>query len=189
MSLKEMFFRFLNGQTSIKDFEQWIYSSHETISAEFNEEFALSLVSLNFRRSGAAHDLDKILFTRITKDEFERWRMIFLMDDIILKTERASEAIISAYDLYCSGYSFLKEIGLTYGLCLVVPSFFQKDSWQDLSRDEKKILTDKMYPAVAEEAKRIRGRLLEESIVPHGIPNDSSYYEFTIKEPIGSKEN
>lgn len=47
---KQTFFRLLNGDISISDFEQWVYASGDMLEKELESEIYLELVSFNYNQ-------------------------------------------------------------------------------------------------------------------------------------------
>ncbi|HYX34655.1 MAG TPA: hypothetical protein VE954_16265 [Oligoflexus sp.] len=168
-------FLFLNHEISIEDFEKRVYRDTEKIASAFGEDVLLSLVEFNYKCSGAAYDLEKLLKSTVSVEEYESWRVMRCLSNIIEGDPKASESIVMTYDFYCGGYAFMRDIGLAYGLCLQVPTVFNKDSWADLSWDEKSSLTEMMYPGVKEEAQKIINWLTDGSITLHGKTDDGQY--------------
>ena len=58
---KQIFFRFLNGDLPIKDFEQWVYKSSDNLETELQPDFHFELISFNYNQNDNFRQLgDKI---------------------------------------------------------------------------------------------------------------------------------
>ena len=82
-STKQTFFRMLNGDMSISDFEQWVYTSGDLLEKELESEIYLELVSFNFKQKDSLQLLINKAETLVNMDEFNIWRTKRLLTDII----------------------------------------------------------------------------------------------------------
>lgn len=80
---KQTFFRLLNGDMSISDFEQWIYTSGDLLEQELESEIYLELVSFNYKQKDSLQLLINKAKTLVNMDEFNIWRTSRLLTDII----------------------------------------------------------------------------------------------------------
>jgi hypothetical protein len=80
---KQTFFRLLNGELPIKDFEQWVYNSSNNLETELQPDFYLDLISFNYNQKDNFQQLSDKIGTQIDTNEFNIWRIRKLLIDII----------------------------------------------------------------------------------------------------------
>ncbi len=80
---KQTFFRLLNGDLAIKEFEQWVYNSSDNLEAELQPDFYLDLISFNYNQKDNFRQLGDKIGTQIDTNEFNIWRTRRLLRDII----------------------------------------------------------------------------------------------------------
>ncbi|MDH4472767.1 MAG: hypothetical protein QE487_09165 [Fluviicola sp.] len=80
---KQTFYRFLNGDLPIKDFEQWVYTSSDNLEAELQPDFHLDLISFNYNQKDNFRQIGNKIKTHIDAKEFTIWRTKRLLNDII----------------------------------------------------------------------------------------------------------
>jgi len=176
--IKYCFFKTLIGEKSIIEFEQWLYKSKD-LEKQLSQEAYLDLISFNFRQPRALHELTKLLKGHIDLAEFETWKLQNLLDKVDQKQGEYPRAILKFYDLYCSGYSFLDNLGYGYGLILECPySKFSVDSFDQLTQDQQKGLADSFYPEISSEIQRVKNWLDTGKIVLTGDQDEANIFTF-----------
>lgn len=78
-----MFFKFLNDDIQIKDFEKWIYTSSDKLESELDSDFHLELISFDYNQKYNTEHLRDKLKKLINTDEYDLWRTKKLLFEII----------------------------------------------------------------------------------------------------------
>lgn len=136
------FYQVLTDRITTNDFEQWLYKN-EQFDKELPNNLYLDLISLNYSNKYVINELHELLDDYVQLYKFKKYEIMEYLQSIIKKDENCGNSILMTYELYCDGYSFLRKLGLEYGLCLI-------DDY-DLSNFEKE-LKDKCYPHITEDA-------------------------------------
>ena len=155
IDIKERFFKTIKGDISLDDFERWVYDS-ENLEGILDSNDYLDIISLDYKKSGAKYELYNILKRLVDIGEFETYKMLGLLNEAKQRTERLPFILMEFYDLYCRGYYFLQDLGLGYGLMVVVPPpKYSKDNWNDLMEEEKRDLLNSFSPKIDEVVQRV----------------------------------
>ena len=191
--IKDKFFKFLNGEENISDFEQWVYETHALEKAVGSSDY-LPLISLNFSKRDSKYDVDEILRRCISCSEYEKWQLKNLLLAFKDKTGNPQQLLSKFYELYCDGYHFLDSLGLRCGFSArVLPNQYSSESWEELSSKEQSKLIDSLVPGAMREAQKVLTWLEEEKIVITNEQDKLGHYLFIDKrteeekQPIGSK--
>ena len=153
--IKDDFFKFLNGEEPISNFEQWVYETNDLEKALGNEDY-LHLISLDFSKRGSKYEIDDILRRYINLGEYETWKLKNHLLAFINKKENPLQVLSKFYALYCDGHYFLDRLGLEYGLSArVPPSQCRVEFWEELSSEEQRELIDFLLPGAMREAQRV----------------------------------
>lgn len=178
IDIKEKFFRTIKGDISLADFEKWVYKSNNLETVLDSDDY-LSIISLDYKKSGAKYELFNILKRLVDLGEFETYKMLELLNKAKQKDERFPFVLMEFYNLYCKGYIFLQDLGLGYGLMVQVPpSKYSKDNWNDLREDEKQDLIDSFYPEIDEVIQRVIDWLTNKRIVLTGEQDEIGHYYY-----------
>ena len=172
------FYEALNHKIDLTVFEQWVYHTKE-LETELSEETYLELVSLNYKSKHILSDLEKVIGAYIDNVTFDTKRIIEILHSIVNRDENCSQSIEVTYHLYCSGYTFLRRLGLTYGLmlkCLTLER--EQRSWQDLSVQEQNSILDQFFPEIIFDAQNVVTWLQEGKIIIKGPVNAFGTYEY-----------
>ncbi|MGB3466054.1 MAG: hypothetical protein WBA74_12320 [Cyclobacteriaceae bacterium] len=172
------FYEVLKHKISIQDFEQWVYETKE-LESELPEDTYTDLISLNYKDKYAYNELEKIVEPFIDNGKFEIKRISKYLESIIDRDEKCAESIEMTYDLYCSGYAFLRRLGLTYGLLISCPPAgnYQK-SWNEITKVEQDELLDKLYPEIIIDAKNALEWINKGKIIIKDTVNELGDYEY-----------
>ena len=82
--IENQFFRILNKEISIKDFEQWVYKTEE-LETVLSERDYLDLIAFNFNQPHVLYELFKIFVKWINIQKYETYRIIYLLDLVIMR--------------------------------------------------------------------------------------------------------
>ena len=126
---KVHFYEFLNGETSISDFEKLIYSNPNW-EQYLGEDVYLELANFDFKDKNSTIRLREFIRNHIIETgEFETWKLKALLSNFLNDVQNMPVYLEKCYDLYCGVYledgsrkfmyKFLGNLGLNY--------FFWKD--------------------------------------------------------------
>jgi hypothetical protein len=104
--IENQFFKFLNKETSIEDFEQWVYATDEletVLSADLYQE----LIAFNYKSRYVLATLCPILMDCLDYSKFETYRIIYLLNLIIEKDDLWTKAVKDLQFEWVSNYFFL----------------------------------------------------------------------------------
>ena len=136
-NIQKQFYKIYKGQISISEFEEWLYNTQE-IESVYGNDFYFNLLDLDYRKKHIKNELEKLIEMKIPFDEFEQTRIISLLENIKYEKGDIVEILEQLYDDYCSGYSFLRYLGLTYAGMYGLPKLQQKDVWDENEFDNKR---------------------------------------------------
>lgn len=107
--MKETFFKYLDGQFKINEFEKWVY--HESgLETSIGKENYLQLIEFNFKQKDSQLELQRfILANIINKNEFFNWKV-----EYILKSADISFPKDNLYLYAKSNSNFLKNKTLSF---------------------------------------------------------------------------
>lgn len=150
-------FKLISKETQSKEFEAWVYSEKSLESVISSDDY-LELISLNYESPSALYEAKKILTNYIQLPDYYDWLLRETLQNVISRPLNACKYIEQCYDFYCDGFGFLRNLGLRYGLTVVVlPGKYIVEHWSELNTSEQQELLDSLYPGVAEEAEKIIG--------------------------------
>ena len=90
--LENQFFRVLNKEISIQDFEKWVYETEELEHVLSSDNY-LDLIAFNFKQPHVLYELYKVLIEWINIQKYETYKIIYLLDLIICKDESWKKAV------------------------------------------------------------------------------------------------
>jgi hypothetical protein len=170
------FFKILNNEIAVEDFEQWVYQNKE-LEICFEADDYLALFSLNYKDSYFKDQLKKITGSYLDYSEFEKRKLQKILNDIIARNTDFAKSLIATYDLYCHGYYFLDNIGLGYGLTFS-DDFYEFKDWESLISSERDNRINNIYAGVKAEAEKALYWIEKEKIVFTGIADEMGRYSF-----------
>jgi hypothetical protein len=170
------FFKLLNEETSVQNFEQWVYANKD-LENYFAEADYIDFISLNFKDSHFKHEMKKIVDKYLDYGEFEKRKLKKILNNIIAKNADFAKSLIGTYNLYCLGYSFLDNIGLGYGLTFA-NDFYDYNDWESLTSSEKCNRINDIHAGVKTEAEKVLYWIEKEKIVLIGIAYEVGRYSF-----------
>ena len=148
-------YKLISQEYELSRFKEWVYSNKE-LEEILNPEEYLELISLNYEIPSSLYKAKKILIRQIDIGKYYEWFLRQILQKIIDRPSDVNTYIEQCYDLYCRGFGFLDNLGISYGLLIKVPpSNYNADNWNELTSSEQSNLIDHLYPAVAEEAKKV----------------------------------
>ena len=154
-NIKDKFFKTLQGEIPIEDFENWVYNSTELEKFLGSVDYT-DFISLDYKKQGAKYEIQNLIRKFIDKSEFETWKIKILLLNALNRTGDFSLAIRLFYDLYFHGYGFMDNLGLGYGLTLDCPySSYGVDSFEELTNEQKDKLVNSFYPEIQTEIKKV----------------------------------
>ena len=177
--IKERFYKTIEGEISLYDFEQWLYADKE-LEKHLRPADYQDFISLDFKSSGAKYELLNLLKKHIDHGEFETYKMLGLLYEARQKNEQLPYILMEFYDLYCHGYSFLRDLGLGIGLEVEVPRVNDSTagSWEELSAKQKKDLLESFSPKLEECIEQVIFWLKEKKIILTGEQDDNGHYDY-----------
>ena len=185
-SITEKIYKLISHEVEIKDFEKWVYSEKALEKLLTNDDY-LELISLSYTTPSTLYEAEKILKKYIKIEKYHEWYLRNLLKVIIERSNNVCKYIAETYDMYCSGYYFLDNLGIVYGLSIKVPhSCFNAQSWEELQLAEQTKLIDSFYPEIKKEAQKVIGWLDSKKIALTGHSGEYQGIEYednrTLKE-------
>jgi len=185
-NIKEIFFQTLYGSKSILEFEAWLYKD-EQLEGILSPENYLDLISYGYKGEAAKYGLYKLLENLIDKGEYETWKLLHLLRKALKRNDELPEILMTFYDLYCKGYTFLDILGSGYGLAVEVPYQFDKESWDELTAEQQQGLLNSFYPDIENEIVKVIGLIERRQIVLTGVRGEYNHYEYIDNRPRASQ--
>ncbi|MBY0221920.1 hypothetical protein [Sporosarcina aquimarina] len=154
-NIQKQFYKIYKGLISISEFEEWLYRAQD-IEIVYGEDFYFDLLDLDYRKKHIKNDLDRLLEPKIPFDEFEQKRIIALLENIIYEKEGIVENLEQLYDDYCSGYSFLRYLGLSYITRIDgIPKLKHEGEWDENEFKSKREILSNVKSKIIKEAVRL----------------------------------
>ncbi|MBK9183980.1 MAG: hypothetical protein IPM83_12920 [Ignavibacteria bacterium] len=160
-NVKRMFYEVLNGDMTIRDFEQLIYDSDKYENA-LGAGLYLDLISFNYDQKDALTQLKEIIRPFIDSNEFNVWRIKSLLIDII---EDRIDLVVATHKLrdlyYSTGESIIPiSLGVGYESELdEVPIPSEYHLWDKNGLSEKLKKVELYRPDIIREAKELLEKL------------------------------
>ncbi len=104
--LETEYFKLLENQISITDFEAWIYT-FENLNGELDNDIYDRLLSFNYKQKDNKYELRKLLKDAVDFGKYERLHLSNILNSIINDENNAVEIFVKCYDLLWEGYHFL----------------------------------------------------------------------------------
>jgi hypothetical protein len=172
--IKQVFFETLYGDKTVPEFETWLYAN-KTVENILSPQDYLELISLGYKSSTAKYDLCKLLDRLVDKREYENWRLTKMLTKALQRDKELPQLLMSFYDLYCKGYSFLDNLALGFGLAVEAP-YSQADNWDDLSVEKQQKLLAGFYPQLDTELEKVIDWLNSGKIILTGNKDQYNQY-------------
>jgi hypothetical protein len=136
---KLIFYRLLDKDLLLKDFEQFIYNNDQ-IKSELQADLYLDLISIDYNLKGSYWELCNKIEPYIDKNEFYLWQTKRLLSDIIDNKIDLVFATRKLRDLYfATGENFIPiKLGVGYDSELdELPTPDEYDQWNEQELKEK----------------------------------------------------
>ncbi len=174
-----LFYRTLHGDVPIAEFEQWLYADTELERLMASDDY-LELISISFKKDDSRDQLSKLLRRHIDVGAYETWKLMGVLRDAKGRDDAQAKAIAEFYDLYCRGYWFLQDLGLTFGLRVDCPrpSSTSNVAWDQLPKEERRSILEGFQPDLDNAIDRVVGWLEAKKIVLTGAQDDLGHYGF-----------
>ncbi|MGE7998286.1 hypothetical protein ACQKOF_06345 [Lysinibacillus sp. NPDC093190] len=177
--IQKQFYKIYKGHISVSEFEEWLYKTQE-IESVYNNDFYFKLLDLDYRKKHIKTELVKIIEMEIPLGKFEQPRIISLLKNIIFEKGDAIEILEQLYDDYCSGYSFLRYLGLTYITGIdAIPKLKQRDEWDENEFNSKREILNNIKPELIKEAERLLSFFQEGLLI---ITEENDYLDYRKEE-------
>ncbi len=105
--LETEYFKLLEDEILIKDFENWVYSS-DILENELGNYLYVSLLSFKYNKRDSKYELKKLLKNVVDFGKYERLHLSNILTSIINGEKNAANLLIKCYDLLGEGYHFLE---------------------------------------------------------------------------------
>lgn len=191
-SNKIEFFKFLNGDISISDFENFIYNTTD-LEQQLDENIYFELISNDFKDKNVITRLSNLIKKEIIEEgQFETWKLRQVLKALINDSQNLPFYLDKLYHAYCGIYQdkekrkyqlkFLANLGLNY-LYWIDEAYMKvnyKDRWKqeyDKSLQNLEFYHQQLKPF----AEEVLSALDNMDIV---ILNDGNYQ---IKDELKSK--
>lgn len=187
--IKERFYCTIAGEVPLADFEQWLYTNKE-IERLLPADDYLNLLTLNYHKSGAKYELNKLLRQHIDLGDFETYKLLQLLQEAILKTPQLPFILTEFYNLYCRGYSFLQNLGIGYGLAVDAPRVKNTtaDTWDELTSAQQAALLASFSPGLERELDRVQRWLVTGQIILTGEFDEIGYHIYRDLRPSTGRD-
>ena len=175
-SLKKEFYKYLNRELPITQFEEFVYAQKD-FEQEVGKENYLKLIGFNFTDKNASYQLDDLIFDDlISEGEFETWKLNRLLTQFIETEVDIDKKLDNFYSLYCrtynrkgeleNGYKFLGHLGLNYFFWMsegyLKPSYGSKwDEELKKAKDDFEFYHSQLKPIAQKILKAIENKEIE----------------------------
>jgi hypothetical protein len=149
-------YKLFESQTSIQEFEQYLYANADQLESEIEYDFFNELICYNYKAKHAKQELFSLINNYIDWGNYENWRINNLLNSIIVKDEYYADNLIKSYDLRCDGYRFLEVLGMRYGLNLASGYDEYIGDWRKIPEAIKIEFLNDDYSNIILEARKVR---------------------------------
>ncbi|WP_107037522.1 hypothetical protein [Brumimicrobium mesophilum] len=181
--IKSKFYEILLRKQDLKEFEEWVYASKE-LEILLVEEAYIDFISLNYHKSGAYHELKKLIGNQIDMEDFLNWKLKTSLENVKYKNGDFHQSILDFYDLYCKGLGFMYTLGIEYGLTLDCPyTIYGVESFEELTMSQRETIIGRFYPNIISEIDKVLRWLNNGEIVLKISESEFGYLEFDDFRP------
>ncbi|MEO0724899.1 MAG: hypothetical protein AAFZ63_10185 [Bacteroidota bacterium] len=103
----------------LRDFEQWVYAEADELEVQLPEDLFVLLLSFPYQSKYAHHELFSALGPHMDWGAYERWSLEKQLEHIIELDVLLLDALVKMYHLSRNGYTFLSELGMSFGLDVI----------------------------------------------------------------------
>jgi hypothetical protein len=171
--IQQLFFETINGDKTPLEFETWLYADPRLENLLRPEDY-LELISFSYKSPTAKYELPGLLEKRCNKGNYETWKLRSLLTRALEGNQQLPDILITFYDLYCKGYSFLDNIGIGYGLEMELTYSWPTPGMS--SKAQQQQLLASFYPQLEVEIKKVIYWLDTEKIILTGNKDDYDRY-------------
>jgi hypothetical protein len=172
------FYEVLKHKMNVEDFEKWLYASKE-LETELPENLYIDLISLNYKSKYVHNELEKLLKEYVNYGNFEIKKLKNILLSIIERDENCAESIEMTYELYCTGYNFLRRLGLHYGLLVTAaPAGNYIKTWKEIRIEEQNELLNKFYPKIIIDAQNALAWIENGKIIIKNSLNERGEFQY-----------
>ena len=176
--IENNFFELFYRDNELRNLEKWIYETHELKKLLSDNDY-LELISLDYGKKSTKYEIYKIMGKYIDYGKFEKKNLLSMLHKALNSKNDLPKILSSFYYMYCDGYSFLRDLGLGYGLmCVVPPSKYQVETWEELSEMQKTKIMNSFYPQIKNDLIRAIGWFENDRIIFSGKNNEFNRYEY-----------
>lgn len=176
--IHQIFLNVLLGGMTIRAFEQWVYADQRLENLLTDEDY-LDLIAYGYQSGDAQYGLYNLLSKHIDKAAFETRRIHQMLTKAKRGDRELPEILLTFYELYRKGYSFLADLGIDYGLRIAAPDVNNyKDDWADLSPQEQHTILSSFYPGLDIELDKVIAWIDAGKIALTGIKDEEGYLAF-----------
>lgn len=163
--LEQQYLQLQQGQQSVNDFEQWLYTI-ENLEDTIGEELYEALITLDYSNANVKGHLRKLLAAHIDVDRYKREAFVAKLDVIIAKGNEMAEVLVEMYDYYRKGYLFLEDLGMGVGFLIkVLPAEYSVESYAELADIPQRIYLNRIHLIAKKLAQRVKIWIEEEKII------------------------
>jgi hypothetical protein len=176
--IKQIFLETLSGEKTVLEFEQWLYND-KRLEKILNSEDYLDLISYGYKADNAKGGLVRLLEKHVDKGELETTRIRKLLTKALYNDKDLPAILMTFYDSYCKGYSFLDNLALGYGIRVEVPAVNNyEETWDDLTKADQTNLINSFYPGLETEIKKVISWLDTGKVILTGVLNENNHFEY-----------
>ncbi len=175
--IEQKFYDVLKHRIDLASFESWLYQND--LETELPEGKYIDLISLNYKDKYAHNELENLIKDLVDFGKFEIHKLKEILESIIRKDNNCAESIELTYEFYCSGYNFLRRLGLSYGLLVSCPPAgnYQK-TWNEITLSEQDELLNKLYPNIITDAENALDWLRKGKIIIKNSVDELGNYKY-----------
>jgi hypothetical protein len=100
---KIQFYKYLNGDISVLDLEDFIYKQSD-LAQQLDDETYSELISFNYKEKNGNRLQDFLFGQIIDEGQFETWKLKNILNAFLADYERLDTYLIKFYRLYCGIY-------------------------------------------------------------------------------------
>ena len=155
------FFKVLNHELSIKEFEQWVYATDELETVLSTHDY-LNLIAFNYGQLKALDYLEDLLMDIIDFPKFEKYRLIYQLNIIIEKDGLWENAVEIFHGDYIDSYNFLEPF---FSLHFMIED--NQEFYPELNENRSQLINE-IYVLAKKEALQLLNYLNTDKIIIKG---------------------
>jgi hypothetical protein len=159
--IENQFFKILNKEIPIEEFEQWVYATDE-LETVLSEHDYLNLIAFSFDQLNAFDYLEDLLIGIIDFPKFEKYRLIYQLNIIIEKAALWKNAVETLHGDYINSYNFLEPF---FSIHFMIED--NHEFYPQLNENRHQLIED-MYVLAKKEAIQLLDYLNSDKIIIKG---------------------